>query len=293
MSIFTNEDKKLLMNLFRMNQNEVHIFLAKLLKTQYSKGDLDINKDYIFVHGKDPILFVAHMDTVYDHRMSTTDDFKKRPIIFDEEKQLFWSPDGLGADDRAGIFMILKLLSEGHCPNILFTRDEEIGGKSAMLFAYDYKETLHHCNIKYIVQLDRRGSNDCVFYSCDNPKFTKYISSFGFTPAIGLFTDISIICPETGIAGVNLSVGYYNEHTMYECLSILETLKNYDIIIKMIQNSKNLKKPFVYMPQRHKKRKDKKGKMITCECCLEQVKETTYVEYFGYICDVCKSFLQV
>ena len=31
------------------------------------------------------------------------------------------------------------------------------------------------CGCKAIFQLDRCGSDDCVFYDCDNPDFTKYV----------------------------------------------------------------------------------------------------------------------
>ena len=40
-------------------------------------------------------------------------------------------------------------------------------------------------DLKYIIQLDRQGTNDCVFYDCDNEKFVEYVESFGFCEAIG------------------------------------------------------------------------------------------------------------
>lgn len=294
MSEFTMEDRELLSTILKMSQDDLHIYLAKLLVTQYNKKDLDMNKDYLFVRGTDPIMFVAHMDTVYDHKSLSSQYFKEKIILYDSELQMLWSPDGLGADDRVGIFMILKLIRDGFSPYILFTRDEEIGAKSAAIFASNYKNKLKKTKIKYIIQLDRRGSNDCVFYSCDNPEFTKYISSFGFVPAIGLFSDISVICPLTGIAGVNLSVGYYNEHTDAECLCLLETIKNYDIIVKMIQKSKILNQSFIYIEEKLDFKKGKGNKKLKmCDCCLEIVRHRTFIKNFGYVCDTCKKFLEV
>ena len=49
---------------------------------------------------------------------------------------------------------------------------------------------------------------------------------------IGSFSDISVICPDWGIAGVNLSVGYVGEHSVAEVqyvqpmLSTLNKVKN-------------------------------------------------------------------
>ena len=35
-------------------------------------------------------------------------------------------------------------------------------------------------DLKYIIELDRRGSDDCVFYQCDNHEFDAYVEKFGF-----------------------------------------------------------------------------------------------------------------
>ena len=74
------------------------------------------------------------------------------------------------------------------------------------------------CGCKAIFQLDRRGSEDCVFYECGNPDFTKFVESYGFKTAYGSFSDISILAPAWGVAAANLSVGYYNEHMPIEYL---------------------------------------------------------------------------
>ena len=65
---------------------------------------------------------------------------------------------------------------------------------------------------------DRANEKDCVFYNCDNDIFTKFIEDHGFELAWGTFSDISIIAPAWGIAAVNLSVGYLDEHTIIERL---------------------------------------------------------------------------
>ena len=73
------------------------------------------------------------------------------------------------------------------------------------------KERLHKDNIAIV---------DCVFYDCDNPDFEEYVESFGFVMNFGSFSDISAICPQWKVAGVNLSIGYYNEHSQTETLNI-------------------------------------------------------------------------
>lgn len=107
------------------------------------------------------------------------------------------------------------------------------------------KSSLSGC--KAIFQLDRRGSEDCVFYDCDNPDFVKYIESFGFVEAYGTFSDISVIAPEWEVAAVNLSVGYYNEHTNHEYLRLDELETTIERVEKMLAAADDMP-TFSYIP---------------------------------------------
>jgi putative aminopeptidase FrvX len=81
---------------------------------------------------------------------------------------VIWSPDALGADDRAGVFAIIKILQSGLRPHIIFTTDEETGGYGAKAL------TSNACpfqDVRYFIELDRQGALDCVFYNCDNKHF--------------------------------------------------------------------------------------------------------------------------
>jgi hypothetical protein len=143
-----------------------------------------------------------------------------RPVInlyYDQNAQVLWSTEGLGADDRAGIYAILKIISDGFKPSIIFTTDEEQGGVGACALA---EKECPIPNLKYIIQLDRRGKDDCVFYDCANTEFITYIESFGFKTQTGSFSDISFLCPRWNVCGVNLSVGYENEHSYSEILNL-------------------------------------------------------------------------
>lgn len=142
--------------------------------------------------------------------------------------------------------MIIKILRAGYRPHIIFTTDEEKGGLGAMALTSAMKEPF--ADIKYLIQLDRSGTNDCVFYDCDNPEFTKYVESFGFTESIGSFSDISELCPIWGVAGVNLSVGYENEHSVSETLHINPMLATIEKVKHMLDAAKSLKEKFDFIP---------------------------------------------
>ena len=155
-----------------------------------------------------PVLLIAHTDTV--HKLPPDD------IFYDEKQKVMWSPDGLGADDRAGVFAVMEIARKMNV-SVLFTTGEESGGKGARAFVKDY---VNNQGYKMLIQLDRRGSNDCVFYSNSAKDFHDYIQDAGFVKTYGSFSDISIIAPAWRVNAVNLSVGYYREHSFSECLYV-------------------------------------------------------------------------
>jgi len=119
--------------------------------------------------------------------------------------------------ERAGIAGILEILNRGLRPHVLFTDEEECGGVGARKAAVQLNP-----EVNFIIELDRRGKNDAVYYDDDNTEFHEYIESYGFEYAYGSFSDISYLCPIWGTSGVNLSIGYYDAHTASEYVRISE-----------------------------------------------------------------------
>lgn len=217
MRVLSNQDYRLFERLVSLTQKGMHQAMVQYLKDKYEK--VIVTKDYIVAVGDIPIALVAHMDTVFENPVVD--------LYYDQRKGVLWSPQGLGADDRAGIFAILKIVQSGLRPAIIFTTDEEQGGLGATALG------TRECPIpglKYMIQLDRHGTNDCVFYECFNEDFYDYVESFGFCEAYGSFSDISFLMPQWNICGVNLSVGYEDEHSEVETLHIAPL---YDTIAKV------------------------------------------------------------
>ena len=217
MRILSNQDYRLFERLVSLTQKGLHQAMAQYLKEKYEK--VIVTKDYIVAIGDIPIALVAHMDTVFKNPVAD--------LYYDQRKGVLWSPQGLGADDRAGIFAILKIIQSGLRPAIIFTTDEEKGGLGATVLG---SRDCPIPNLKYMIQLDRHGTNDCVFYECFNEDFYDYVESFGFCEAYGSFSDISFLMPQWNICGVNLSVGYEDEHSEVETLHIAPL---YDTIAKV------------------------------------------------------------
>lgn len=180
-------------------------------------------KGFIYAKGRLPVMLVAHMDTV--HKMTV------KTICYSKDGNIIMSPEGIGGDDRAGIYMILQIIKKHRC-HVLFCEDEETGGIGAQEFA----ESNIRPEINYMVELDRRGSNDAVFYDCDNREFTEFVTGFGFEENMGSFSDISVVAPALKIAAVNISAGYYCEHSRHEYVDLRVIEKNIGLVGRMVSS---------------------------------------------------------
>lgn len=178
------------------------------------KGRTTVCKNsYILVRGEAPIMLVAHLDTVHKTPV--------RHICKTQNGGILMSPQGIGGDDRCGVYALVTVYEQSAVkPWLLFTCDEEVGGVGASAFCTRFqkgklpKKELE--SLKMLVEIDRKGRNDAVYYDCDNPEFEEYITSKGFETEWGSFSDISLLAPALGVAAVNLSSGYYNAHTQHE-----------------------------------------------------------------------------
>jgi hypothetical protein len=205
---------KNLEDFIRPTQKQLFKRLAKKFKGKaiLSKGN------FILVRGTAPVMLVAHLDTVHEKPV--------KQICTSEDGKILMSPQGIGGDDRCGVFALVNLYQSAQAkPWLLFTCDEEIGGLGAQHFCLAHSQKLLPKELdalKFLIELDRKGSNDAVFYDCANPDFEEYITDKGFQTAVGSFSDISLLAPELGVAAVNLSSGYYNAHTLHEYINVTE-----------------------------------------------------------------------
>ena len=202
---------KNLEDFLRPTQKQLFKRLAKKFKgkTLISKGN------FILVHGTAPVMLVAHLDTVHEQPV--------KDICLSADRNIIMSPQGVGGDDRCGCFALVKIYRLSKIkPWLLFCCDEEIGGLGAKKFCLAHQQLQlpkELDDLKFLIELDRKGKNDAVYYRCDNHDFEEYITGKGFQSAQGSFSDISLIAPELGIAAVNLSCGYYAAHTLHEYIN--------------------------------------------------------------------------
>lgn len=201
------KNKALFEAVCRASEATLKAVLTTYLRSNYKQ--VISHNDYVCAIGDIPILLVAHLDTVFAT--------PPKDIYYDQEQQVVWSPQGGVGDDRSGVYLAMQILQAGYRPHVAFTCGEEVGGIGASALA---ELNCPFKDLRYMIELDRQGRNDMVFYDCDNKEFINYIGSFGFEFAHGSFTDITFLMDAWSCAGVNLSCGYLGQHSATEILHV-------------------------------------------------------------------------
>lgn len=199
-------------NLCKLSQTDLKSHLADKLLEHFPIENITSGDGYLYAEGTIPVLLVAHLDTVHKEL--------PRTILYDKESKIISSPEGIGGDDRSGVYILLEVLKKHNC-SVLFCEDEEAGAVGAEKFTQT--KLAESLGFHFIIEFDRKGANDAVFYDCDNPDFEDFITRGYFKTNWGTFSDISILAPYFRCAAVNLSCGYYNPHTTGEYVVFPET----------------------------------------------------------------------
>ena len=91
-------------SLCKMTQNELKNFLPKRLE-EAGYTDVVVDDGFIYARGDIPYLVTAHMDTV--HKEPVKDFYE---FVDKNGNHILSSPQGIGGDDRCGIYMILDII---------------------------------------------------------------------------------------------------------------------------------------------------------------------------------------
>ena len=170
--------------------------------------------------GHSTTLFSCHTDTVHRHPGT-------QKLVYDPGLNIIYKDDDepLGADDAAGIWVLLQLI-EARVPGLyVFHRGEECGGLGSHFIASQTPGLFD--GIQRAVAFDRRGRHDVITHQasgrCCSDAFALALADelrMGHKPSsLGIFTDTANytdLIPEC----TNVSVGYEHEHTANEMLDL-------------------------------------------------------------------------
>ena len=192
-----------------------------------------ISANYIFAYPKTeqvaPVLLMAHWDTVRNKA--------DEPVTLFEENEKIENGVGiLGADDRAGISMILEAQ---RCvepkPMILFTNYEETGGYGMKRFIESgIFKNFKDC-VNLAVSVDRKGHNQWVcYYNNGDKELEEFMLRLGYVEEFGTWTDGAGLASAYNLAHVNVSYGGYLPHTVDEFILKNSYLDGVDRLVSLI-----------------------------------------------------------
>ena len=190
--------------------------LEKYLPEGFEKDRFD---NYFYKVGDSETMFTCHLDTA-------TSKFEKVNHIFDKN---FIKTDGstiLGADDKAGMTIMLYMISKEVPGLYYFFLGEEVG-----CIGSGYAATLDFSKYKRCISFDRRGYGSVITHQlrgrCCSQLFANKLSEeltnlgLSYSPdSTGIVTDSAMFVEQISEC-TNLSVGYFKEHTRSESQDIV------------------------------------------------------------------------
>ena len=125
---------------------------------------------------------------------------------------------GIGADDKNGLWIIIRLLQKRPILKVALFVQEETGCKGSKTCSLNF-----FTDVPYILAVDRKGETDVVTVGkdvvlCSNDMFpTATLQKYGYECVVGGRTDV-VALKERGltIPCCNIGCGYYNAHTTEE-----------------------------------------------------------------------------
>lgn len=159
---------------------------------------------------------VSHIDQVQKTHSTDFQAVETRDIIFGYSSKNK-RQEGLGADDKNGIWICLQCLKRYPIIKAAFFVQEEtgcIGSQNADLSFFG--------DARFVLQSDRRGSSDIITSIWGDLCSESFLAAidypaYHYKPTHGLPTDVGTL-KEKGlnVSVVNLSCGYYEPHTDHE-----------------------------------------------------------------------------
>ncbi len=159
----------------------------------------------------------AHLDQVQEKHSKDFRCYEAEDVIigFSPKRR---EQQGLGADDKVGLWIGLRCLQEFECIKLAFFVQEEVGCKGS-----EQADMSFFDDCRFVIEPDRRGSEDLITQIGWTPlcsdEFLKDIGyeQFSYKEAEGMMTDIEAL-KDNGLAisCINLSCGYYKPHTDQE-----------------------------------------------------------------------------
>jgi hypothetical protein len=198
--------------------------------------------NYFLKIGESDVMFTSHLDTSCSKMVKVNHVFEGN-IIKTDGKSI------LGADDKAGVTVMLYMIEKGVPGLYYFFIGEEVGCIGSSMAS-----DLDLSNYKKCVSFDRRGYNSIITNqmggNCCSKEFARELSdrlnyinpTFNFKPdPTGILTDSASFMEKIPEC-TNISVGYFNEHRLNESQDISFLIKLCQSVVKIDWSSLPVKR---------------------------------------------------
>lgn len=203
-----------------------------------------------FFKGRDlSTLFCCHIDTVHKNP-------GRQGVAFNSTTKIMYLHDEtdecLGADDGAGVWLLMNMMKRGVPGIYIFHRGEESWGEGSFFFCKKYKKMIEDIGVKRCLSFDYTGVSSVITHqfldlneylyggfpkrTCSDEFALALCKKLGMSHTLnanGIFTDsaaYSNIISEC----TNVSIGFYDSHSPQEYLHVkyleelLQAVTNFD-----------------------------------------------------------------
>jgi len=241
--------------------------------------------------------FSCHLDTVHNK------DTRHQLAVVKDTCTIFNHDGGvLGADDGAGVWIMLMLIKYNVPGQYIFHVGEEMGGIGSDAIAEFNPELLE--DIDMILAFDRKGTKDIITSQmtgvCCSQEWAYALAKqldMGHSPATGSFTDTANyvhLVPECS----NISIGYYEEHSKFEHLNVeylvqltdkLIDIKWHELPVKRNPSEDNYRYTYSYGSARDGFGYESQlPKTATTKSLPKPIRDRTRVEHLELIAELLK-----
>ena len=220
------------------NERMMTEFVAKCCANLGAKVNIDEHGNVYAAKGESDTYpcVVAHLDQVQtQHAHDFT--LKMQGDVIYAFSESFRGQQGLGADDKNGIWCAIKALARFDVLKVAFFVGEEIGCVGSSKADIDV-----FTDCRFVLQCDRRGSSDLIINASGtelcSEAFVKDVLAvdFGYKTTSGMMTDVMEL-KQRGLAVscCNISCGYYNAHTDSEVTVVSELVNCFKLVCSIIE----------------------------------------------------------
>jgi len=238
---------ELLKQLYRINSKSGHEAKIKhLVLQQLADLSLQIDQDFfgnvLITKGRAETYpcVAAHLDEVHQPGVRNLQETDGMIFAIDEKGERV----GIGADDKNGVWVALKLLREMEVLKVAFFVQEEKDGELSGCRGSNACDLSWFDDVRYILQCDRKGNSDIVTYSekaavrlCEDDFIpAELCEKYGYMPVHGGKTDVvALKLRGLSIPCCNISCGYYNAHKAEEYTVVKDLLNCHAFVHQILK----------------------------------------------------------